>query len=765
MSRPRPIAVPFVLRLARIPALLGVLILIGDVGGQPPPGGAIAQPRLLYVSPNGAKAGSTIEMIVTGTDIEDAQGLHFSHPGFKAEVDNAEPPPDPKQPAKKKGQPAGPVLSTKFKVTVPSDAPLGLHDVRLVNAFGVSNPRVFVVGDLPEITEKESNNDVEQANKVELNTTINGAINNPTDVDYFSFPGKKGQRIVVSCPSSSIESKLHPVVEIYDPAGKKLASNRDYLGTDALADATLAVDGDHLVRVFQFTHLAGGPDYYYRLTISNAPWIDAINPPIIEPGKASTLTVYGRNLPNGQLDPNAVLFGSVLEKATVTVNAPNDPAVVQRLAYNGGVNPASSMLDGMEYRLKNASGSSNPYLLVFAKNPVVADNNTNITRDKAQEVPVGSEVAGRLDKAHPQAWYAFDAKKGETYSIELQAERLGAPIDFAIVLYNPDPKVPPMIELDDVQPADAEFLSANQFFTRTSDPARYQFKPANDGKYLVLVKSQEATHRAGPRQVYRLRISPEQPDFRLVVMPPSAVLPEGTTLRPGGNQDYTVFVWRRDGFNEDITLNADGLPAGVTCKPQIIGPGVKQASLVLSAAADAAPWTGDIKVKGTATVNGQPAEREARAATITWGGNPQQPNNAVVSRVDRSVVLAVRDKAPFVITPTTEKFTAVQGDKVTVPIKIDKLNPEFKGPVNVVASGLPTGMTFNNNNAPMAVPGDTGSLVVTVGPTVAPGNYSIVFRGTGAVPFSKDPMTKMKPNVNLTLPATPVTITVTPKGK
>jgi len=66
---------------------------------------------------------------------------------------------------------------------------------------------------------------------------------------------------------------------------------------------------------------------------------------------------------------------------------------------------------------------------------------------------------------------------------------------------------------------------------------------------------------------------------------------------------------------------------------------------------------------------------------------------------------------------------------------------------------------------PMAVPGDTGSLVVTVGPTVAPGNYSIVFRGTGAVPFSKDPMAKMKPNVNLTLPATPVSSPVTPQGK
>lgn len=757
------------MRLARIPAFLGVILLISDAVGQPPAGPAVAMPRLLYVSPNGAKAGTTVDMIVTGSDIEEPQGLYFSFPGFKAEVDNTEPPPDPKQPAKKKGQPAGPVLSTKFKVTVPADAPPGLHDVRLMNAWGVSNPRVFVVGDLPEVQEKEPNNDVEQAQKVELNSTINGIINPPIDVDYYSFAGKKGQRVVASCLAGSIESKLHPVVEIYeapkskDESGKKLASNRDYNGTDALVDAILPADGDYLVRVFQFTHLAGGPDYYYRLTITTAPWIDAVFPPFVEPGKQAQLTVYGRNLPNGQPDPTAVLNGSVLEKATVTVSVPSEPAVIQRLTYSGQINPASSMLDGFEYRLKNAAGTSNPYLLMFARNPLITDNSTNLTRDKAQEVPVPSEVTGKLDKTHTQAWYAFDAKKGETYSIELLGERIGAPIDFALVLYNPDPKLPPMIELDDVLPTDAEFLSLNQFYTRTSDPARYQFKPATDGKYLVLVKSQEATHRSGPRQLYRLRISPEQPDFRLVVMPPSATLPEGAVLRQGGNADYTVFVWRRDGFNQDIALSADGLPPGVTCKPQLIGPGVKQAALVLGATADAAPWTGDIKVKGTATVNGQPLEREARAATITWAGNPQQPNLATMSRLDRSVVLAVRGKAPFVLTPTTETFTAKPGDKVTVPVKIERLDPEFKGPINVVATGLPTGMTFNNNNAPMAVPGDTGSLVLTLTPMVAPGNYTIVFRGTGQVPFSKDPMAKTKPNAAFTLPSAPITVTVMPK--
>jgi hypothetical protein len=767
MQWQRPPVFSLAMRLAGVPAVLALLLLWSSAVAQQQQGPGIAVPRLLTVSPNGGKVGSAVDMVLTGTDLDDPTGLLFSHPKITAEVVNEpEPPPDPKkkdpQP-KKKGQ-VGPTMSVRYKVTVPPDVPLGMHDVRLVNKLGVSNPRAFVVGDLNEVPEqKDPHNDVEKAQRVELNTTINGVISTPTEVDYYVFKGAKGQRVVVSCPSASIESRLHPVLEVYDAAGKKLASNRDYRGTDALVDVTLPADGDYSVRLFQFTHLAGGPEYFYRLSITTAPWIDAIFPPVVEPGKPATLTLYGRNLPNGQPDPTAVLFGTVLEKATVTVNVPNDPMTVQRLGYSGHIEPASSGLDGFEYRVRNAAGSSNPYLLVLGRNPVVADNNANVTRDKAQEVPVPCEVVGRLDKTHGHAWYAFNAKKGDVYSIELIGERIGAPVDFAIVLYNPDPKVPPMIELDDVQPTDAEFLSPNQFYTRTSDPARYQFKPATDGRYLVLVKSQEATHRAGPRQLYSLRITPEQPDFRLVAMAPTPVFPEACVLRQGGHQDFTVFVWRRDGFNSEITLSAEGLPPGVTCPPQVIGPTIKQGVLVLTAAADAPEWTGEIKIKGTATVNGQPAVREARAATITWAGNPQQPI-AAHTRLDRAICLAVRDKAPFVLTAETDKFAAPQGDKVTVPLKIDRLWPDFKGPININALGLPTGMTFNNNNAPMAVPAEKASLVLVIGPTVAPGNYTVVFRGTAQIPYSKDPMAKQKPNVNIALPATPVTITVVPKS-
>jgi hypothetical protein len=746
-------------RLAALPFLL----LTAAVFGQPPQGPGLPQPRLTVVSPNGAKAGTTVVVNVTGSDSEEPTGLIFSHPGIKAE-EMPDPPPDPKQPQpqpKGKRMQQGPVITHQYKITVAPDVPVGMHDLRLVNKFGVSNPRVFVVGDLNEVNEKEPNNDIEQAQPVDLNTTVNGVINAPTDVDYYVFKGQKGQKVVASCQTSSIESRANPVIEVFQKGRDNLlVANRDYHEHDAVLDLVLPEDGEYLVRVSQFTHLTGGVDHHYRLSITTAPWIDAVVPPVVEPGKSVQLTVYGRNLPGGQPDPGSTVPGSAgLEKVVVPFNAPADPMAATRLAYSGYLTPPASGLDGLDFRLKNAAGSSNAYLLTIGRNPVVLDNNTNLTREAAQAVPVPSEVAGRLDRAHPHAWYTFDLKKSEAYSIELIGDRMGSPIDFAFSLFTPDGK-PAAPEQDD----DPETLSANQLFTRSSDPARLPFRPQADGKYLLMVKSQESPNRAGPRQVYRLRITPEQHDFRLVAMSPSPVFPETATARQGCQEEISVYVWRRDGFNGEIALSVEGLPPSVVCPPQSIAPGVKHAALVLKTDPAAAAWTGEIKIKGTATINGQPVVREARAATITWSGNPQQANVPTFTRLDRGLYLAVREKGPFNVTlGAPDKPAATQGDKIAIPVSIERLWPDAKNPVTVVAVGLPTGVQFNNNNQPMAVAGDKGSLVLTVQPNAQPGTFTVVFRGTTQLQYAKDPMAKQKQNHSVSLPSLPLTLTIVPK--
>jgi hypothetical protein len=723
---------------------------------QPQPG--LPLPRLTIVTPNGGKLGTTVEVTLTGLDLDEPAGLIFSHPGLKAELIPPPPPPapDPKKPNDKPPPPPPP----KFKVSIAGDVSLGVHDLRFVGKDGISNPRAFVVGDLNEVMEKEPNNDIAEAQKIELGTTVNGSISAPTDVDYYSFAGKKGQRIVASCLASSIDSRVHPLLELYGPDEKALVSNRDYHDNDAVLDMVLPADGDYKVRVCQFTYTQGGPEYFYRLSVSTAPWIDAVFPPLVEPGKPVQLTVWGRGLPGGQIDPTATIDGRPMEKIVVNVNVPNDPTVTKRLTSSGIISPPQSAADGFEYRLRNDSGFSNPVMLYFSKAPVVLDNGATGKREAAQALNVPCEAVGRLDIRKQVAWYSFTAKKGDIYSIELVGDRLNSPTDLALVVYNSDGKSA-LTELDD----DPETLSTNQFFTKTTDPQRYRFVAPADGKFEVLVKAQEANFPQGPRHFYSLRISPEQPNFRLVAMPTTFTFPETVTLLQASRQDYTIYIWRQDGFNGDVALSAEGLPPGVTCKPQHIGTGMKSGTLVLDATADAAPWSGEIKIKGTAIINGQPVVHEARSASLIWTGPGQQNRDtATLTRLDRATLLAVREKAPFVLSSTADKPAVVQGDKVTITFKLERFWPDLKVPVNITGQNLIQNQLIFNNNQPLNVAADKGdgTAVITVAPTCPPGLYCIGFRGTCQL-NNKEMKGKQRGNLTIDLPGEPVVLVVLPK--
>jgi hypothetical protein len=754
-------------RLFPLLGVLGLLVSFSPARCQQnlPP---LPQPRLQTVFPAGGKVGTTVEVTFAGTDLEEPEALLFSHPGLRAEAIVPPAPPEPKNPDPKKPAPKPPMppakpAVTKFKVTISRGTPLGSHDVRLVNKWGVSNPRAFTVGDLNEIEEKEPNNDVGQAQKVEINTVINGVINAPTDVDYFRFAGRRGQRVLFHVAGSSIDSKVRPAVEVYDAAGKRLVFNRNYRDLDALADLTLPADGDFIVRLYEFTHTAGNQDCYYRLSITTAPWIDAVVPPMVEPGKSATVTVYGRNLPGGQPDPTAITDGVVLEKITTTVTAPAEAMAQQRLAYSGRVDPAASSLDGFEYRIAGPGGSSNPYLLMFARAPVVLEKEPNDRPEGAQAVSAPCEIAGHIGHRNDFDWYAFDVKKGEVYTVELFGDRIGSPADFYFSVKPADPKAGSLGEFDDNQ----DLLHPFQFYTRTSDPPVFRLQAQADSKYLVMVSSRDAGTEYGPRHLYRLRISPEKPDFRLIVMPHTSNRAEGTVLRSDGQQLFDVFVWREDGFTAPITLSVEGLPAGVICSPQQVAPGQKQSTLVLSAAANAAPAVTAITVKGTAVVNGQTVIREARPATITWTTQPGQ-NLPTISRLDRQTVVAVRDKAPYRVAPKADVLTVKQGDKTTLNFTVTRLWPEFKGQVAVQAmtlfnnQPLLPGVVFNNNQPVNVAPDkNEGSGSLTIGSNVAPGVYTLVLRGTAQHQFEKVPKGP-KVNSGLLQPSAPITLTVVP---
>lgn len=766
-------------------ALFGVLLAVPAFAQQPPQN-VLPQPRVNSVMPLGAKAGSTVELTVNGTDLDDPSSLSFSHPGITAElIVPPEPKPDPNKKDPPKPAPKAPVTKHKYKVTVPADAPVGTHDVRLVTKFGVSNPRAFVVGTLPEVIESEkAHSDVPDAQKVELNSTVNGTIANTADVDYYSFTGKAKQRVLVNCRASSIDSRCRPLVEVFAADGKRLGGNRNYKENDALADITLPADGDYFVRVCEFAYQSGSTDHFYRLTVTTGPWIDAVFPNVVNPGKPTPVTVYGRNLPGGKK-----LDGTEFETLSVTITPPAD-AARDRLSMREVLAPPQAMEDGFEYRLPG----SNAVPVFFTDAAIhIEKDGPNDTPDKAEAIPVPCDVIGTVGKRYDKDWFSFEAKKGDVLYFELFADRLGSGMDTFYVVKNASGNMGNVVEEQD---DDQDSLHPVTFFSRNGDPGAAKFTAPADGKFVVMVGSREANVNYGPRCVYRLRVSKPTPDFRAVVLPKSRDLNGASLGYAGGEVGLDVFADRRDGFTGPVTATAEGLPPGVTAKPTIIGTGQRWGTLVLSVADGAALFTGAIKVKCSATVNDKPIAHDARPASITWSVQPGN-NTPTITRLDREFVLAVRpDKAPLRVAvdlPSVKVKTKDKdgkdvekaaetplfvkpGDKIVVPVKVTWQGGEARAnPVNVrfepaqpnanqAAIGVQGG---DGNNPNMTIPKEKndGTLTVDVRQNAVPGVYSIHLRADTQIQFLRDPSQKDKKSPAVVQAfAEPITVTVLPNA-
>ncbi len=665
-------------------------------------------PQLVTVFPPGAKAGGTVDVTVAGSGFDGNEKLLFSGKGFTAEpVGKAIT--DPKAP---KGQAASRIT---FKVTAPKGA--GTFDVRVVSKNGLSNPRTFAVSDTSEVNETEPNSDVPQAQKVELETTVNGVISAPTDVDFVSFKAKAGQNVVVACLTSSIDSRMQADIMVTTSDGKQLAANRGYRDGDAVLDFKAPADGDYFVRVAQFAYTTGGPDHFYRLTITAKPWVPATFPPVAAKG--------------------------------APVNSVPVP-------------PTAAMIDAFD----SADGFSGNPLLAGA-NPLIPCNGKNGSVAEAQELKLPADVAGRIAKKGERHWYKFDAKKGDVWTLEVFAERIGSPVDAFFVLT--DDKGKTIVEQDDGEAT----MSPNQFYTKGEDPARYRFAVPADGTYRVMVSTREAAVQYGVRDQFVLRIAKENPDFRVCVMPLTPHVPDAGTLTKGGAVVFTAFVFRFDGFADPIELVATNLPKGVNCPRQVIGTGQSRGTLVLTCDKDAADWEGFVRIEAKSGDK----KYAVRPFTVTWpvpnAQANQIPNTPLLSRMDRGdgLAIAVRGEAPFALTPTETKLTVKPGGKLEVTLKVSRKDT-FKDAIAIVSAHPSFGPRPQGNQPfpPVGTsqPGGTElKLSVDVLGTLPSGEHTLVLRALSAAPPPKGNNQPARAIVNYAL--VPITVTVegapTPKKK
>lgn len=210
----------------------------------------IPLPRLLTTTPMGGQAGTSVEITITGENIEDASDLHFAHSGITA-----------KHKLDANGQP----LANQYILTIAPDCPTGLHEARVMTRLGISSSRVFSVDKYPEVLRSAPNTSLASAMPLKLNTVCNASAT-AKSVDHYVFEATQGQRIIIHCAAGSIDSKLQAVLILGDEAGRDLMAER----RGGSIDFKVPQDGKYVIKVHDLT-FNGGPAYYYRLALLDVP--------------------------------------------------------------------------------------------------------------------------------------------------------------------------------------------------------------------------------------------------------------------------------------------------------------------------------------------------------------------------------------------------------------------------------------------------------------------------------------------------------------
>lgn len=588
-----------------------------------------------------------------------------------------------------------------LRITVDAGAAPGEREVRLPTALGLTNPIRFQVGGLPELREEEPNESTpEQALEARPPFVINGQIM-PGDVDRFRFTARKGQRLVAAVAARALIPYLADAVPgwfqatlgLYDADGRELAYADDhFFDPDPVILYEIPADGDYVLEIKDSIY-RGREDFVYRLTVGEVPFLTGLFPLGGRMGERTTLALAGWNLP----------------RETVSLT-PGGPAAPHHESLS----------------LETAEGLTGRVRLAVNTWPELKEENLGGWFTRTPLVPLPVVINGRIEAPKDADRYRFQARASETLVAEVQARRLGSPLDSRLRLLNARGDV---LATND----DTEDKGAGLYAHQADSHLAFTFPAA--GVYTLEVA--DTRGHGSPAHAYRCRIGPPQPDFELRVVPASL------NLRAGATRAITVFALRRDGFNGDIALKLEDAPEGFTLGGAWIPAGQDKIRLTVTAPAEPAAEPVPLRMTGEAVIGGQKVRREAvpsddlmqaffyrhlvpaeaLLASVTGrAGNRPRPPAEVLSplpvRIAPGASVEVRLRQPWFARDATFHPTAVEPPE-GITVEAGR-RAETDGREDVVLvikadAKVPAGLKGNllieaaqNRPAPQAAPGQGG---------------------------------------------------------
>jgi hypothetical protein len=678
----------------------GVLQLIdaesGKATGEPLPEKP-KPPSVGKLTPSFGPRGQTTKIVIEGERLDGDISIATTVPGVTVKVGG------------------GTATRRDAEITVAPNAPAGPAALTLKSTAGAAAPINFIVDRYPAIADAASIDSARQGRPIKLPTTIAGTLDRAGQADYFRFQAKAGQEVGAQILTSTVGSKLDPVLELADADGRVLAES-----TNGLLGFVCPADGTYAIGVHDKDY-RGGKDMLYRLHVGDVPVVTGVHPMGVQRGTEATVTLIGVNLAH----------------KSAKVKVPADAAIGSRVAVPHA-EPAVS-----ERPLGEMS--------------VIVGEFTETIVEKGQAaIATPGTANGIIGKPGETQLVRFSAKKGQRLLIEVHARRAGSPLDSMIdvldakgkpvgqatlratartfVVFrdhdsaapgirieawnelamddyifvgnellriqqlplNPDadcsfysvsgqrvgflgttpghhPIGAPMYKVE-IHPPGSTFppngLPVFHLDYRNDDggagygkDSRLFFDPPSDGDYTVRIG--DSRNEGGPNFGYRLTVRSPRPDFTV------GFNPTAPSVWKGGAVPIGVTVNRIDGYDGPVHLKLENLPMGFESPATFIESGQLSTTFALHASPTAAspPTTATpLKIVARATIDGKEVVREAA------GGVPK-----------------VVDPGDIVTTTAVGEVTIKPGGETRLRVKIERRNG-FKGRVPIEVRGLPHGV-------------------------------------------------------------------------
>ena len=652
-------------------------------------------PMLMSLHPVAAQVGQTSEHEVSARyNLDGAYKVFVTGDGVTGEVVPVEMKPGDKPAENKAGKKRPPRDKIKLKFTVAPGALPGVREFRIATPQGASTVGQLVIAKDPLAIEKDPNNSRTEAQEIALPAAVCGTIEKAEDVDWYKFKVEAGTALSFTVWSARLQDKIHdlqahsdPIITVRNASGTTLAQADNEYFADPCLRYKFEQAGEYFLEIRDVRY-TGNTDWRYCIEINSRPLVTQVFPLALTPGAENRVDLIGFQLP-------AQTFSQI----KVPMETPEGP---------------------MSIGVPMGDQVSNPVSVVASTLPPVteaaADNNSP---DKAQPITIPAGISGRIEAPSDIDHYSFEAKKGETFSLEVVARRVQSSLDSMLRITND--KSGGLIENDDARIG--RLTNSDSWIESWTAPT--------DGKFYIEIRDLHL--RGGPEFVYYLKATRTQPTFELYLDS------DKTILTPGTNGTVYVKVERKHGFTGEVQLSVEGLPPGVTAVNGRILANGTDGCIVLQTAPEAPMGATNIRVIGTAThpqAEGQPPLTITRVANplqelyFPGGGRGHYPvSTHMVSVGGQLDLISVKLSATdIVLKPGESKkidVTIVRSPGFTQNITLDVI---YRHLGQSYGDSLPKGVTLDEKNSQTLLQGgqSTGTIVLTAAADAPPVEKQLV---------------------------------------